>query len=427
MAILAFRNISFTVKYFPLFFSAVSLSLGVAVCEFSQISLYEISSTSQYIGSLPTLVFLYTVFFFSLSIFDKPRKGNIKLVRNFSAKQERTCHYISILSTAILFIMFVRIARYPAFLLGYDRFLYSSNIGYSQGIWRLFESISYALIVFPFIDFVNGHKKIGTVGLLSYVLFYLWNGNKFGPFFTLIVVALIVYYNKLTQIKKKAIKKYIYLGICVMILLVVVAAVIQSTVSNNSIVDYLGKRVAQQGQLWWRTYDKTSTWHISEFGDELRGLWHGSSVVSENVNANYGIYKVMYYCGNPSYISFKLGAGSRFTEAGFAGAYYYLGILGGILFSIINAYIMSHTLNALVSSLRTLNVVKIAILLRLYTIERISFSMFLFNDYLDSISVASYIVLCAMFLFEKGKRKNAFKRLRMSDTQNDSVAVTKQA
>ena len=389
---LVHNHFSLTIKFFPLLFTTISLITGVVFCEFSSLSLYEINEKARFAGSLPLLILTHFIFFQVLLFLDRPaQRYNINIVQ--IKKYPKQCHYVAIASSFVLFCMFIRIIKYPAFLLGYDRFEYANNVVASSGIWRKFESISYALILFPLLDYYNGHKISGIWGISCYVLFYLWNGNKFGPFYTVAVVFFLVEYDKFAIIQKKKIKKYILLGGIIVVGLIAVATILQTSIMKGSWIDYLGKRVSQQGQLWWKTYDSTYSFHLDEISDEIYGALHGSSTVADNVDANYGIYKIMYYCGNPHYISYKLGAGSRFTEAGYASAYYYFGAVGCIVFAILYAIILSTTVKAIIRALQKGKVIRIAILARLYTIERISYSMFTFMDYLDELSFISYIYL----------------------------------
>ena len=258
---LAITKISFLVKYFPLVFSSALFIAGVSFCEFTHIELYEIDSVAHFAGSIPAAVLLYFVFFFFLLIFDKPIKNISKsqfLNRINKLKYSNLNHYIAMASSLVLLLMFARIARYPAFLMGVDRFVYASTYGRSNGIWRIFESISYALIVFPLLDLINGHKLTGLFGLLCYVLFYLWNGNKFGPFYTLLVVYFIVDYERFAFISKRKVHRFLIVTGITVIVLVGIAAIIQSSVMNISIIDYVSNRASQQGQLWWATFLKAN-------------------------------------------------------------------------------------------------------------------------------------------------------------------------
>ena len=402
------QNVFFYIKYFPLVFSSISLILGTLFCEFTSIDLYEIAEKAHFVGSVPALILFQIVLYAGISLFDKPIKKNeiSVIVNNLTGdKYPSICHMISIGSTILLFLLFVRIIRTPAFLAGYDRFQYAEMVYSNTGIWRLIDNFSYALIVFPALDFVNHHKISGGCGLLVYMLYNLWNGNKFGPFLTVLIFFLLVDYEKIALKNKARIRKLIRNGILCIVGLLLVASVLATNVMHISIEQYFGSRLAQQGQLWWKTYEVSDTSHMSEITDEIHGTFYGSSNVSDNVGASHGIYKIMYLCGSKPYIDNKLRAGSRFTEAGYASAYYYLGTVGGVLFSLLFALIFAKTLNGFIRAIKNWNWINIAVLTRLYTIERITFSMFLFDGYFDSISILSYLLLITTSILYCGRKR----------------------
>ena len=394
---IVYRKAEFLFKYFPLVTGAGMFLIGVVVCDFTKTRLYEINDDAHFVGAVPFAVLLQVIFMIGLMAFEgKGVKQNISVI--IKKKYPVMCHYIAIVASLAFFVMFLRIARYPAFLLGYDRFQYAALVNSNTGIWRVIDSISYALIIFPLLDFVNGHKITGIIGGGAYVLYYLWNGNKFGPFFTLLIVFFLVDYENIIKRDKKQIKRIVIIGILAVFVLVLLAAVIVAKTKGVSVNVYINNRIGQQGQLWWKTYYLTGSPHFGEIQDEINGAIHGSSNIADNVNSNFGMYKIMYLCGEPSYIRYKLGAGSRFTEAGLAGAYYYGGKIGSIIYVLINALIMAKTLKAFLKAIKRRSYIEMAILARLYTVERLSFSMFLFNDYFDVISIISYVVLFGLWI-----------------------------
>ena len=393
-------------KYFAFLFSGMILIAGVAVSEFTTTYLYEINSISGFYGSLPAIIFFYYVFLTMLTIFDD---GNGKDSLNlFMKKMKKNYafinHCIAIVSTVVLFMQFVKIAKHPAFLLGYDRFQYAAIFGSGTGIWRIIGTLSYVVVLFPLIDFMNGHKICGASGVLFYVLYYLWNGNKFGPFLTLTCLFLLVYYKKIV-VNRKLVKKIIPLVGLVVVMVVFMATFLSSGVMGVSKGAYLASRMAQQGQLWWKTYGLVGTTHISELDDEVDGIINGSMSIPENVDSHYGIYKIMYLCGDENYIKYKLSNGSRFTEAGYAAAYYYLGYLGAILFSVVSAFVIAKTMNLLVSSVIKGEFIIIAVITRLFILEREAMSLFIFGNFFDFISILSLCIIAVYVLLNKGLKK----------------------
>ena len=411
------RNIFYYVKYFPLALGAVMAISGVFLCEFSNLSLYEIDEKAAFVGSLPLLVFSYIVFFVSLSMFEDRRiykKAYRSSIRERSEKKyPKVCHYISIASTIVLFLQFIRIIRTPAFMMSLDRFQYSSMVYSNKGIWRLFDSVSYALIIFPAMDFIHNHKYVGGAGLLFYVLYNLWNGNKFGPFLTIIIFFLLIDYEKIVKMNRTQLRRLIVHGVIILLILMIVALILASNVMKMNWKEYLGLRLAQQGQLWWKTFSVSKASHLSELSDEWYGTLYGSPNVAENIGAKYGIYKIMYLCGKQSYIDFKIGAGSRFSEAGYATAFYYLRTLGCVLYSITNALIIAKTLDAFIGAVGKRYWIEIALLARLYTLERAAFSMATFGSFIDGVSILSYLLLGGLFVYHHRAQSKGVKLMNI--------------
>ena len=113
----------------------------------------------------------------------------------------------------------------------------------------------------------------------------------------------------------------------------------------------------------------------------------------QNVGANHGIYKIMYYCAPSTVVDNKLLGGSRYSEAGFAAAYYYLGSIGAIIFSVVMGVIIGTLQNRLIKDIVNERYFRAMLLLRLYLSAQTGLSMFLFMNFGDIISIFSYLIL----------------------------------
>lgn len=111
------------------------------------------------------------------------------------------------------------------------------------------------------------------------------------------------------------------------------------------------------------------------------------------VGANNGIYKIMYLCAPESVIDWKLGTGSRYTEAGMAAVYYYFGAFGVILFAAIMGFIVAATVNCFLRFIANNNLIAAMLMLRIFMIERTFLSMFTMADFFKPLSLLSYIYL----------------------------------
>ena len=121
----------------------------------------------------------------------------------------------------------------------------------------------------------------------------------------------------------------------------------------------------------------------------------------------------MYLCGKQSYIDFKIGAGSRFSEAGYATAFYYLRTLGCVLYSITNALIIAKTLDAFIGAVGKRYWIEIALLARLYTLERAAFSMATFGSFIDGVSILSYLLLGGLFVYHHRAQSKGVKLMNI--------------
>lgn len=155
---------------------------------------------------------------------------------------------------------------------------------------------------------------------------------------------------------------------------------------------YIWNRASQQGQLWWKTYSITQgETHLTEFEDEIIAVLNGPLGREELIGANNGIYKIMYLCAPESVIDWKLGTGSRYTEAGMAAVYYYFGGLGVIVFASFMGLAVAAIVNCFLRFLANNNLIAAMFMLRIFMIERTFLSMFTMADFFKPLSLLSYI------------------------------------
>ena len=395
------------IKYFSFIFLANLSVFSVAICEFVQnLYLKELDSYSEFYGSLPLCVLTNYVFFLVL-IYKEIEKPTLK---DLSIKKERNVNIKKFLSnlrviTCFIFILylviFIKIAPYPAFLLNVDRMFYSANYA-PGGIYRIIDHQAVLLVTFPILLFVKSEhsikdKFLAILTITLYCLYFLWNGNKFGPFFTLFSLFLVFYSQQIVGLNKKIVRKIIFISLIAIITLLFVAVIIQTSISNIDAFSYLSQRLAQQGQLWWKTFGISTSMHPKEFINEIIAIIHGKVSTNECVGANYGIYKIMYLCAPKSLIDYKLSYGARYTQAGYACAYYYFGIFGAIFYSIFTALLVNKLVSSLLKSNLNGDYIKVLLLMRLYINANTAISMFLYYELLDLVSIISYCYLLMFF------------------------------
>lgn len=397
MIYIAFKYQEFVIKYLAFLFIAGMAIIGTTIIELGKsFYLKELQCFSAYTGSLPLLILVYWLFIFTLYIVDYKCNFNIKKINFNNSKQFRKfINLISLVVFVLFALLFSNVVSHSALFLGMDRFIYASKYGVN-GIWRIITNEAPLLIIFPILSVIYGSKLIGISTILLYILYFLWTGNKFGPFFTLLCIFLLVYYKDILKKGKKYIKKIILIsgiGFCFLLIYTVFFAVSTSPYES---VSYIMQRAAQQGQLWWKTYEQCDSVHTGDFLDEIKSIGNGKEAISDNIGSSNGIYKIMYYCAPKSLVDYKLSTGSLYTEAGFALMYYYFGILGVIFFAVFCGIIFSLTINAFIKALNKKDYIKALILIRFFILERTFISMMIYNDFYDLLSILSFIYLLVM-------------------------------
>lgn len=388
----------FLIKYLSFVFIAIIAILGTAIIEFNNLYLVELKCYSEFAGSLPLLILSYWLLLIVCMYYDynfAVETSEIKF-NVINKKSNKILKILTIFTLIIYLSLFIKVAKNPAFLLGVDRFQYL-KIHNLSGIWSILTNISPILLIFPIISIIYGDKILGISTIFLYIIYFIWIGNKFGPFFTLISIFLLVSYKNILKKGKKFIVRCILITSIAFTIVLYFTVISVKLTSNYNGITYLLQRGAQQGQLWWKIYDLyNEDIHPFEFKNEINAIINNKSAVTENIGSNNGIYKAMYLCAPKKVIDFKLSTGSRYTEAGYAIIYYYFGAFGNIIFSLINGIIISLTINVFIKSINNKDYVKALIILRFFLIERIFLTMFVFNDLFDVVSILSYIYLIVM-------------------------------
>ena len=386
-------------KYLYFFFMMVANVLGCFICEFGNIFLIEIESYTHYVGALPTLVLAQLVFFICIYEEDKKRGNRAFIINCRSIINERTLFVLNCFVFILYGFLFIHILPYSALSMNVDRMTFAS-MEYNGGIWNYLSKWAQFFIVIPIGCIVytknKGYKFFGIITLLVYCLYYLWIGNKFGPFFSLFCVFCMLNFSRL-DIKEKTLKRVFLIIIGAMLAFVFVAAYIFTNYQSKGtdITYYLQKRLAEQGQLFWKTYEVSSGKnHITEIGAEITGQISSPNNAEDLLGAKFGIYNIMYICAPKQRIDSVIQYGSRYTEAGYASAYYYFGIIGCVFFAAIIARLIVSVTNAVVTSTKNNSLLGMFFMIRMFFIICTAWQMFLFKDFFTGTSVITYIWLC---------------------------------
>lgn len=397
-------------KYLPFVFGVVANVAGCAACEFTGVYLDELDMYAGYAGSLPLLI-LSRILFLEVVVALDVRFGYDGCIHesegSANAASVRWLDLLTIGCTVVFAGLFAQVAMHPSFLEAMNRFSYQRAYGTGGAAW----TVASYLIVFPLMSIRRGDKLIGSIGTTLYLLRLIWTGNKFGSFFTVLCLCAIVFYDKLLMGGRERLRQIVFRGCIGVLALVVLALTLFTATSNEEPEQYFAHRLAEQGQLWWGTYAETGgETHVSELADEVDGLLNGSDDISSNVGAQYGIYKIMYLVAPASQVNAHLTAGARYTEGGYASAYYYFGALGPVMFAVIMAVFAMLVVNLLLWSVVNIRVVSAAVLVRLLALTRVAQGMATFSGLIEPLSLLSYCVVAVALLTANSSESYVWRR-----------------
>ena len=397
---------TYIIKYFAFIFSAMGTVVGAALIEFMPtFYLPELKCSSHFSGSLPLLILSYWLFLFVLEIKDHYYGQTLRGIRVDFSRNKKAKGKINLLaacSGCLLLVLFLYEALHfpPSIRIGMDRFIYRSTYKLPWILSRL-SDMSYLLLLFPLLALIYANRTVAVISILAYCAHFLWTGEKFGGFFSLLCFLLIFFYDQVTHFGKHKLRRIMRYIIVAFLALVLLAVFVVVKTTRSDPKDYFVTRASQQGQLWWKIYDLyQGDTHPAEFDNEIRALVSGSKSNQESIGAQHGIYKAMYLCAPESTVTFKLGTGARYTQGDYAVVYYYFGVPGVLVYSIIMGLVVSHIVNSLILTLKRRDYIRAFIYLRFFTMIRVSFSMFTFEGFLDVLSILSYLYL----IYSHGKK-----------------------
>lgn len=393
-------ELPFFAKYFPfILYNAMSV-LGCAFCEHVPLYLTELEVESSFEGSLPLLIFSRLTFIFILLALD--RKGGDLTGNAVSAAGEKLTRLISIVFDGILVAYLLCVVPLgPAASLGLDRFRYAELVPFGEILLPLSNQFN-ILVIAPILALSIGQMGVGIAGVVLYAVYLFWTGNKFGGFVFLASFVFLALYPRIVELSKKSSVKMTGALLAIMAALLLTAVGAQYLIAGSSPVQYLGSRLAQQGQLWWKMYSETGgEAHLSEIGDEIIGQIEGTDSPADNVGSDFGIYKVMYQCAPKDIVDAKLARGSTYAEAAYPAAYYYMGPAGPVIFSLIGGVITVIIVRALVKSMQSGLIVNSILLGRFLIMFHNSLGMFMFTDFFELKTVVPLAYLVSIYVISR--------------------------
>ena len=405
-----YKNLLFVAKYLLPLFQVLSFCLGCIVCNHSEIYLYELRIWSGYNGSLNLALVFTIVFVLFLFLFDKDS------VKVNGIKEPETCFSKQIISQITLFLMCLYLCylmivclKNPFWNNGMDRFEYAatflSQIDLKILTYLLYFGVPLGLCIYLF----KRDKLYNKMMLLIFVMLYcgvmFCIGNKFGAFFLVISIILIgvCSENWMVSIKNK---RMFVLTMSILFLSLSCVYFSHSLVVNNfaigKVLDGLNSRIAQQGQLWWRSYElqKEEKVKLEELSDELLPVMNPYKDFNQlKMTYSFGIYKIMDLCAPRDVVERKLESGSRYAWSTLSSVFYYFGTLGVVLFAALSPLLFILVTNGIIKHLHAGLFVESGILVMLFCKLNTAFSQSDAFILLSPVSILSYIILIGCICF----------------------------
>lgn len=346
VVIILIKNPRFFIRYLMVFFMSVGNIVGVYICENESIYLTELGIMSHFVGSFSLLVIGWTLFIHILYLWDSKydisNDGSDNILIHVKFQQHNVEISNMFMWTIVLLeiALLIRVFPVPFWITGTDRFFIHKV--YITGIWE--KGFYFILLSIPIIvsNILNKKSKLAYGILSTYIGILFWTGEKFGAYWNIIVLFCImisVKYNYKNQVYFRMIlKKFVMVGSCLFLVIFVNFFLLYGKNENNHFSDYFLQRVAQQGQLWWRTYElikQSNDSKMDELQDEFRTYF--SSDESYKKDYNHAIYKIMRFTTPKAIFDKRIASGSRYSTSTFATMYYYFKEYGVLIYPIFGA------------------------------------------------------------------------------------------
>lgn len=395
---LLFSHPRFILKYaLPLFSSLMFLG-GVASCEFTSVDLPELGVTSGFVGSLPLALFSQWLFVVGLLVVDGLVSRRLHDCDGPSSVGVLLSVVLDILLLVFMLAVCADLLQRPPAINGVDRFIWRQRFGEGTLFLRFGAALQYAAVI-PIVAAFSTRRPWLLAPLFLYVGCLVWTGEKFTGLMGIAYLVILAAYPFVARLDKRKVAASLAIALIGATATVGFAIYSAVHVLNYNPVQYLSERLAQQGQLWWRTFDLTDgAAHIGDIESEVRAVTHGESTApKDNIGSDVGIYRIMYYSSQDTErVNRKLSLNSRYTEGGIAAAYYYGGQWGVVVFEIAMASLFAILINLLIRAIRLAELVEAVLFYRFWNVASVARSMGLYADFFDSQSLLSYVSIAAL-------------------------------
>ena len=383
--------------------------------EIKVIYLYELKKYSFFKGSFPELILIYIIFFYSLFYFLKKdiiKKNILKLTK--CDKNLKLLEYIIFFIILIYNFYFLqKTLQAPYYKLNVDRFVYN-KIMFTKIEFFFFRLHPLVIMILSYFYLNIRRLIIKLCVVLNIIIIFLilfLSGNKFGEFISLVfyvfLILLPLFYKNIKKLKKMF--KILLTMLSVIILLTYThKKMYDSNYNFNKFYNYVIQRGAQQGQLWWGTYDKKYEGSVKEVILELKN-GQAKYLYNKQINEQTGIWKIMLLNAPQQIVEDKYESGSRYSCSSKASINYYFGLIGNIIFSILSARLFSflYTFFYMKYNNILLEILKYFLFLKLY--GRLMVLTFM-SDFWILSDIKTIMLLIMAYTLLKYKKFNKFRR-----------------
>ena len=422
----------FLIRYMYFFFGLTGNVLGVYIIEQSKLYLTELNVDSSYAGSLPLLVTAWSIFLIVLLILDmlfpvNPKCNDIEfglMFKDFRINCFALLQYFMLLLVTLLWF---HLWQNPFYLEHMDRFAYQLKY-VTGGYKRIFAWCLYCVPVICYMA-IKEHSKIAVLDLVLYVALLFWTSEKFGGFFNIALNIGLIYSIYGEGYSSEGVRNILVKFMIVFVVLLSIVFIHRGLNYKSSITGelaYFKQRIAQQGQLWWRTYniDKNNDMRFYELDSEINTFFETNDLNEKSYN--HAIYKIMRFTTPLDMFWRKIDSGSRYSTSTFASFYYYFKEIGVIAYSIIGAIIFWIFHRMFIYSIKNSYFIETLISARLLTVCYVFFSQSEFN-YLFSIRTFVYVIAFLVISAVRYKccnvleKRNNFQNENQEEVQYGSV------
>ena len=401
----------FLLRFSFIIFYILSNILGVYVIETTNLYLGEFGYSSYNKNSLLLIVIAHIIFIEVIRLYRNSNKCysdyNLKdytyiLTNKVQIKKINILKLFLILIFIINLILFLQVLDKPFFYLKIDRFIYKE-----QYLSKLSDILTNSyLYIAPIIGIYYYKTKDKKVFILlgSMFIYLFWIGNKFSLFLDLVyniglIFVVTIDYDKLNKIFSK-----LLMLVCVLFCIIFFQNFVIWNQDFNENLEYLNRRISQQGQLWWGIYnnDKAKENNLDELTDEIDTYFRRN--IPEEEKFNSGIYKMMKITTKRDIFTTKIYVKkSRYAYSTQATIYYYFKNWGLIVFSFISALVYLFINNNLVKSMVSMRIISSILWARL----SVMLGRVLIQSDFDKLFSIETILICIILILLEfiGKKK----------------------